>query len=58
VYILKNLKKNQILKKEELICLRPYIKNSISPQIIHNFYGKKVKKNITKNSAVKKKWFL
>jgi N-acetylneuraminate synthase len=48
VYTLKNLKKNQILKKEELICLRPYIKNSISPRIIHNFYGKKVKKNVTK----------
>jgi N-acetylneuraminate synthase len=58
VYTLKNLKKNQILKKEDLICLRPYIRNSISPQIIHKFYGKKVKENITKNSAIKKEWFL
>jgi sialic acid synthase SpsE len=58
VYTLKNLEKNQILKKKDLICLRPYIKNSISPQVIHKFYGKKVKKNITKNSALKKEWFL
>jgi N-acetylneuraminate synthase len=58
VYTLKNLKKNQILKKKDLICLRPYIRNSISPQIINKFYGKKIKKNITKNSAVKKEWFL
>lgn len=58
VYTLKNLKKNQILKKKDLICLRPYIRNSISPQMINKFYGKKIKKNITKNSAVKKEWFL
>jgi sialic acid synthase SpsE len=58
VYTLKNLKKGQILNKRDLICLRPYIKNSISPQVIDKFYGKKVKKNIPKNSIIKKKWFL
>ena len=56
VYTLKSLKKGQVLKKKNLICLRPYIKNSISPQIIGNFYGKKIKKNIPKNSIIKKEW--
>jgi hypothetical protein len=36
--------------------LRPYIKNSISPHGIDKFYGKKIKKNIAKNSIVKGKW--
>ena len=56
VYTLKKLKKNQVLKKENLICLRPYIKNSISPQNIDKFYGKKVKKDLPKNSIIKNKW--
>jgi N-acetylneuraminate synthase len=54
VYTLKNLKKGQILNKSDLICLRPYIKNSISPQVIDKFYGKKIRKNIPKNSIIKK----
>jgi sialic acid synthase SpsE len=58
VYSLKNLKKGQILNKNDLICLRPYIKNSISPDIIDKFYGKKIKKNIAINSIIKKKWIL
>lgn len=58
VYTLKNLKKGQVLNKSDLICLRPYIKNSISPQIIDKFYGKKIKKNIPKNSIIKKTWLL
>lgn len=58
VYTLKNLKKGQALNKSDLICLRPYIKNSISPQVIDKFYGKKIKKNIPKNSIIKKTWLL
>jgi N-acetylneuraminate synthase len=58
VYTLKNMKKDDILKKKDLICLRPYIKNSISPNIIDKFYGKKIKKNIPKNSIIKKEWLL
>jgi N-acetylneuraminate synthase len=58
VYTLKNLKKGQILNKSDLICLRPYIKNSISPQGIDKFYGKKIRKNIPKNSIIKKTWLL
>jgi N-acetylneuraminate synthase len=58
VYSLKNLKKGEVLKKKDLICLRPYIKNSISPQIIDKFYGKKIRKDIPKNSIIKKEWIL
>ena len=58
VYTLKDLKKGDLLNKKDLICLRPYIKNSISPQAIDKFYDKKVKKNIPKNSIIKRKWFL
>ena len=58
VYTLKDLKKGHLLNKKDLICLRPYIKNSISPQVIDKFYGTKVKKNIPKNSIIKKKWLL
>jgi N-acetylneuraminate synthase len=58
VYTLQNLKKDQILRKKDLICLRPYIKNSISPNIIDKFYGKKIKRYIPKNSIIKKEWIL
>jgi len=58
VYTLKNLKKGQILNKRDLICLRPYIKNSISPKDIDKFYGRKIKKNLPKNSIIKRKWIL
>jgi sialic acid synthase SpsE len=58
VYTLKGLKKGHILNRRDLICLRPYIKNSISPQVIDKFYGKKLKKNIPKNSIIKRKWLL
>ena len=56
VYITKNLKKGHILKKEDIICLRPFVKNSISPFEINNFFGKKIKKNLSKNSILNKKW--
>ena len=58
VYTLQNLRKDQILRKKDLICLRPYIKNSISPNIIDKFYGKKIKRYIPKNSIIKKEWIL
>jgi len=56
VYSKKNLKKDQLIKKEDLICLRPYIKNTISPFEINKFIGKKIKKNLKANIAIKKKW--
>tara|TARA_B100000900_G_C20507470_1_gene686504 strand:- start:95 stop:1159 length:1065 start_codon:yes stop_codon:yes gene_type:complete len=56
VYTLKKLKKGEKLNKEDVICLRPYIKNTISPFDINKFFGKKLKQNIKKNVAIKKKW--
>ena len=56
VYTKKKLKKGDILKKENIICLRPYIKNTVSPFEISKFFGKKIKKNLAANIAIKKKW--
>ena len=56
VYTKKKLKKDQVLKEEDLICLRPYIKNTISPFEINKFIGKKIKKNLKANIAIEKKW--
>ena len=56
VYSLKKLNKGEKLNKEDVICLRPYIKNTISPFDINKFFGKKLKKNIKKNVAIKKTW--
>ena len=56
VYLNKKVKKGHILKNEDLVCLRPYVKNSISPFEISNYLGKKIKKNLNKNSILNKKW--
>ena len=54
--IISKLNKGEKLNKEDVICLRPYIKNTISPFDINKFFGKKLKKNIKKNVAIKKTW--
>tara|TARA_B100000401_G_scaffold389256_1_gene294859 strand:+ start:842 stop:1906 length:1065 start_codon:yes stop_codon:yes gene_type:complete len=56
VYLTKKLKKGHILKKEDMVCLRPFVKNSISPFEINKFLGKKIKKNLSKNSILNQKW--
>ena len=56
VYLTKKLKKGHILKKEDVVCLRPFVKNSISPFEINKFLGKKIKKNLSKNSILNQKW--
>ena len=56
VYSLKGLKKGEKLNKEDVICLRPYIKSTISPFDINKYYGKKLKKDVRKNVAIKKTW--
>ena len=56
VYLTKKLKKGHILKKEDMVCLRPFVKNSISPFEIKKFLGKKIKKNLSKNSILNQKW--
>ena len=38
VYSLKKLNKGEKLNKEDVICLRPYIKNTISPFDINKFF--------------------
>lgn len=54
VYAKVDLKKNRIIKKENLISLRPCPKNSFSPWEIHKIVGKKTKKNIKKNQIIQK----
>jgi len=47
-----NLKKNHILKLEDLKFLRPCPKNSISPFEINMYIGKKLKKKISKDNII------
>tara|TARA_B100000965_G_C19556000_1_gene742215 strand:+ start:114 stop:1178 length:1065 start_codon:yes stop_codon:yes gene_type:complete len=58
VYLLKSLKKGHKIKNSDLICLRPYVKNSIHPNEIENILGKKLKKNLYKNSVMRRKWII
>ena len=55
VYASRNIKKGKMLKKDMIICLRPKLKNSISPFEIDKFLGKKLKKNINKYEVITKK---
>tara|TARA_Y100000590_G_C15567462_1_gene957236 strand:+ start:93 stop:1169 length:1077 start_codon:yes stop_codon:yes gene_type:complete len=48
----KKIKKNQILKKKDLICLRPYLKNSLHPYEMNKIIGKKTKKNYEKGEII------
>ena len=55
VYASRDIKKGEILKKDMTICLRPKLKNSISPFEINKFIGKQLKKNISKYDVINKK---
>jgi N-acetylneuraminate synthase len=55
VYASKDIKKGEILKKKMTVCLRPKLRNSISPFEIDKFLGKRLIKNINKNNAITKK---
>lgn len=54
VWLMHDKKKNSILNKKDIICLRPCPKNSISPYDIKKYLGKKIKKNLKKNSLLTK----
>ena len=56
VYTTRKIKKGEILKNEDLISLRPYIKNSLSPINLNKLIGRKVNKNLDKNMVMKIKW--
>ena len=58
VYAKVNLKKNQIIKEENLISLRPCPKKSFSPWEINKIVGRKTKKNIKKGELIKKNWII
>jgi N-acetylneuraminate synthase len=54
VWLLKDKKKNEILNRRDIICLRPCPKNSILPYEIDKYIGKRFKKNLRKNSLLRK----
>ena len=57
VWTNKKLYKDQILKTDDVQLLRPCPKNSISPFDIEKYLGKKLKKNLNKDSIITKKCF-
>ncbi len=58
VWTNKKLFKNKILKTSDVKLLRPCPKNSISPFNIEKYFGKKLKKNIDKDTIITKKCFV
>ncbi len=56
IYTLKKIKKGETIKRSDLICLRPFIKNSISPSDIKKVIGKKAKVSFDKHKVLRKKW--
>ena len=58
VYALRKIKKGEVIKKDDLICLRPFVKNSISPIDVNKIIGKKIKIKLEKNKVLKKKWII
>lgn len=54
VWLLKDKKKNEILHKKDIICLRPCPKNSILPYEIYKYLGKRFKRRLQKNSLLTK----
>ena len=46
------IKKNSVIKKKDLIVLRPYLKNSFHPYELNKVVGKKAKKNFAKGEIV------
>ena len=49
VWLIRDKKKNTILNRKDIVCLRPSPKNSISPFEIEKYIGKKFIKNLKKN---------
>ena len=49
----KALKKNHILRKTDVIALRPCPKDSINPQDLKNVLGKRLRKNMSFHEALK-----
>tara|TARA_X000000950_G_scaffold289310_1_gene411825 strand:- start:5515 stop:6582 length:1068 start_codon:yes stop_codon:yes gene_type:complete len=58
VWANKKLFKNQTLKESDIKLLRPCPKNSISPFDLEKYLGKKLKKDVTKDSVITKKCFV
>ena len=50
-----DLKKDQKLKKKDLVMLRPISQNGLDPYKINNILGMKLKKNIKKGEEITKK---
>ena len=48
----KNLKKNHIIKKNDLISLRPCPKNALNPYEKNKILGKKLIKNVSKEEII------
>ena len=55
VWVKKNIKKGERLKKSHIDLLRPCPRNSISPFLIDKYIGKKVTKDLKPNSVITKK---
>jgi sialic acid synthase SpsE len=55
IWLIKDVKKNQKLRKEDIDILRPCPSNSISPFIIDKYLGKKFKQNLKAGSLLTKK---
>ena len=55
VWVKKNLKRGEKLKRSHIEILRPCPKNSISPFYIDKYLGKKLKKNLKPNSILTEK---
>lgn len=53
IRIKKDLKKGSIIKKEDLICLRPCPIDAAAPYEINKFIGKKINKNLKKHDYLK-----
>ena len=52
----KNLKKGHVLQKKDMVCLRPYVKGTISPFFVSKIIGKKINSNLKINTVLKEKW--
>ena len=55
VYASRDIKKGEIFIEDMTICLRPKLFNSISPNEVSKFLGKRLNKNINKYEVINKK---
>ncbi len=56
VYLKTNLKRGHVLQKKDIVCLRPFVKGSISPFSVYQIIGRKINSNLKINTVLKKKW--